>query len=154
MRSIIVALPPHLRPVVRLLGGSIFALLGWLALTVPASAQFEVCNQTLDVVNVAIGRQLPASDTFETEGWWTIGSNTCAEIIRDPLVSRYIWVFATDVFGQDLIEGTVDMCIGEDRFQIEGTESCWTRGYRTVPFHEVDTQDTDRWQLFLTEPVD
>ena len=117
----------------------------------PAQAEFKVCNQTLDVVNVAIGHIL--FDQFTTEGWWTIGSNACSTVIRDDLTVRHIFVYATDVFGQPLLEGTVPMCIGEDRFKIApGTGDCWARSYREEKFYDVDTQATDRWTLFLTEP--
>ena len=123
-----------------------------LAFASPARAEFKVCNQTLDVVNVAIGHL--ADGEFTTEGWWTIGSNACAAVIRGDLTVRHIFVYATDVFGQPLLEGTEPMCIGEDRFKIApGTGDCWARSYREEKFYDVDTQATDRWTLFLTEPL-
>jgi uncharacterized membrane protein len=122
--------------------------IGLLA-TGAARAEFQVCNQTLDVVNVAIGQQ--QTDVFRTEGWWTIGSNQCAKVIKGDLQNRYIYVFASDVFGQTLLEGTVPMCIDEDKFSIDGTESCWRRGYRQAKFVEVDTQAVDNWTLFLNQ---
>lgn len=119
-----------------------------LATTGGARAQFAVCNNSLDVVNVAIGME--DGQQFSTEGWWTIGSNQCATVIRDELTKRFIYVYAHDVFGQDVLNGTVDMCVDDHRFAIEGTQSCWTRGYRKAPFLEVDTQAVSRWTLFLT----
>jgi uncharacterized membrane protein len=127
-------------------------LLGALAAATPARAEFSVCNQTLDVVNVAIGHQ--AGEVFRTEGWWTIGSNQCAEVIREPLANRYIYVFATDVFGQTLIDGTQPMCIAPKKFTIDNPDSCWQRGYREVKFVEVDTKSQDHWTMFLSEPPD
>jgi uncharacterized membrane protein len=122
-----------------------------LSLTSPAQAEFKVCNQTLDVVNVAIGHL--ADGEFTTEGWWTIGSNACAAVIREDLTVRHIFVYATDVFGQPLLSGTEPMCIGEDRFKIApGTGDCWARSYREENFYDVDTQATNNWTLFLTEP--
>lgn len=70
----------------------------------PARAQFTVCNQTLDVVNVAIGQEA-GENVFETEGWWTIGANQCADVIREELVNRFIYVYANDVFGQPVLGG-------------------------------------------------
>lgn len=119
--------------------------------TLPAKAEFAVCNQTLDVVNVAIGQQVNA--VFQTQGWWTIGSNQCATTIREELKNRYIYVFASDVFGQPILEGTVTMCIGPDKFIIDGTESCWQRGHLQASFLEVDTQAVQRWTLFLTDAM-
>jgi uncharacterized membrane protein len=131
------------------LAGAAFAL----ALTTgPAQAEFSVCNQTLDVVNVAIGQQGP--EAFTTEGWWTIGSNQCALVIRDELRNRFIFVYANDVFGQPILKGTETMCIAPKRFSIDGIESCWQRGYIEAKFLEVDTQAVERWTLFLTDPVE
>jgi uncharacterized membrane protein len=139
---------------------AIFTLPGVLAcgLTVllaaagPARAEFSVCNQTLDVVNVAIGQQ--EDQAFTTQGWWTIGSNQCALVIREELRNRYIFVYANDVFGQPILRGTQSMCIAPKRFSIDGVESCWARGFLEARFLEVDTQAVERWTLFLSEPED
>ena len=114
----------------------------------PAEAEFAVCNQSFDVINVAIGQL--ADGQFETEGWWTIGTNQCANVIKEELSNRFIYVYATDVFGQPILDGTVSMCIGAKAFEIEGIENCWERGHRAAMFHEVDTQTTVRWTLFIT----
>jgi uncharacterized membrane protein len=116
-----------------------------------ARAEFSVCNQTLDVVNVAIGQQGP--EAFTTEGWWTIGSNQCALVIREELRNRFIFVYANDVFGQPILKGGQSMCVGPKRFSIDGIESCWQRGYIEAKFLEVDTQAVERWTLFLTDPA-
>ncbi|MBC8130720.1 MAG: DUF1036 domain-containing protein, partial [Rhizobiaceae bacterium] len=108
-------------------------------------------NQTLDVVNVAIGQE--AETAFRTEGWWTIGANRCVNVIQEPLVNRYIYVFANDVFGQPILNGSTRMCIGSKRFLIDGTTACWERGHTIAPFYEVDTQAVERWTLFLQQPI-
>jgi uncharacterized membrane protein len=130
---------------------------GMLAFAQPATAQFAICNQTLDVLNVAIAQDVQgpmgASDrAFESEGWWTIGANRCVNVIRTELASRYIYVYATDVFGQPTLEGDTDMCVGPKKFLIRGGDSCWQRGHKLVRFMEVDTQAVERWTLFLKEP--
>src|SRR4051794_33807019 len=66
----------------------------------PANAQFAVCNQTLDALNLAVATE--TNGVFSTEGWWTIGANRCVDVIKDELVSRYLYVYATDVFGQPI----------------------------------------------------
>jgi uncharacterized membrane protein len=116
-----------------------------------ARAEFTVCNQTLDVVNLAVGQEVQeqAEAFWQTEGWWTVGANQCVNVIRDELVNRYIYVYATDVFGQPLLNGSTSMCIGTRRFVIRGDKECWTRGHKAAPFFEVDTQKTERWTLFL-----
>ncbi len=123
----------------------LFAGLG----TDKARAEFTVCNQTLDVVNLSIGHDV--DDAIQTEGWWTIGANRCVDVIRDELQSRFIYVYAIDVFGQPVLQGNIDMCIAGKRFVIRGTESCWQRGHKSARFHEVDTQATIRWTLFIKQ---
>jgi uncharacterized membrane protein len=119
----------------------------WGALTGPAFAQFQVCNQTLDLANVAIGQAAGAG--FETRGWWKIGPNQCATVIRKPIGSRYLYVFSTDIFGRELLSGTVPLCIAPDRFVIEGESDCAVRGFVEAHFIEVDTGETADWTLFL-----
>jgi len=129
----------------------LFAGLVLAAAAAPARAEFTVCNQTLDVVNLAIGQEVDRA--FQTEGWWTVGANQCAEVIREELANRFIYVYANDVFGQPILSGTTQMCVGRKRFVIRGIESCWQRGHMAVKFYEVDTQAVERWTLFLTSPA-
>jgi uncharacterized membrane protein len=117
----------------------------------PAHAQFQVCNQSYDVLNLAVAQS--EDGIFVTEGWWTIGANRCVDVIRDELVNRYIYVYATDVFNQPILRGDVPMCIAPKRFRIKGTEDCWLRGHKAGSFMEVDTQSEPRWTLFLREPT-
>ena len=120
----------------------------WLVGGRPGFAQFVVCNQSLDVVNVAIGRD--AGPGFETEGWWIVGANHCATVIREELSARYVYVHADDVFGRPVLYGSTDMCVGAKSFRIEGVDACFGRGYRPAKFLEVDTRAVARWTLFLS----
>lgn len=125
----------------------------------PAHAEFTVCNQTLDVVNLAVAHDVgdPAMQdgvwTMQTEGWWTIGANQCVNVIREELENRYVYVYATDVFGQPILTGTDEMCVEPKRFVIHGIRDCWQRGYMVAKFSEVDTQEQERWTLFLTSSL-
>lgn len=123
-----------------------FAVFG---MSLPAQADFRVCNQSFDVINVAIGLKDPAGP-FKTEGWWTVGTNQCARVIRGELRTRYIYVHASDVFGQPVVESDLSMCIDPVRFEILGETDCWQRGHRAAPFIEVDTQAVERWTLILS----
>lgn len=123
---------------------------GFLLTAGDAQAEFAVCNQSFDVVNIAIGRDVDG--IFQTEGWWTVGTNQCANVIREELESRYIYVYAQDVFGKPILNGTTTMCIEGKRFTISGIESCWSRGHIEARFIEVDTEKTQRWTLFLAPP--
>ncbi len=118
-----------------------------------ARAEFTVCNQTLDVVNLAVGQRIeetPADAYVQTEGWWTVGANQCVNVIRDELVNRFIYIYAIDVFGQPLLNGVEPLCVGPRRFVIRERKDCWVQGYKSVPFYEVDTLEQERWTLFLS----
>lgn len=113
-----------------------------------AHAEFTVCNQTLDVVNLAVGQKVDNAD--QTDGWWTIGANQCVNVIREELANRYIYLYATDVFGHAILNGSVEMCIDRRRFLIRGIEKCWQHGHIAARFVEVDTLEQVRWTYFLT----
>ncbi|WP_181170599.1 DUF1036 domain-containing protein [Mesorhizobium sp. B2-6-2] len=113
-----------------------------------AHAEFTVCNQTLDVVNLAVGQKVDNAD--QTDGWWTIGANQCVNVIREELANRYVYLYATDVFGHAILNGSTEMCIDRRRFSIRGIEECWQRGHIAARFVEVDTQEQVRWTYFLT----
>ena len=132
----------------RLISASITGAL-WLisGAATPAAAEFAVCNQSFDVVNIAIGQDI--NDEFSTEGWWTVGPNQCANVIKEELVSRYIYIYVQDVFGQPIMTGTTQMCIAATKFRISGNTNCWSRGKISAGFIEVDTKETQRWTLFL-----
>ncbi len=112
-----------------------------------ARAEFVACNRSFDVVNISIGRKV--GDRFQTDGWWTIGTNQCATLVRERLPSRYFYVFAKDVFGRAIFDGDVPMCVAPKKFTIRGIEDCWTRGLISAEFREIDTGEADRWTLFL-----
>lgn len=122
---------------------------GLVFLSQPAAAAFTICNQMLDIANVAIGEAV--GDLIETRGWWVVAPNRCASVIQGDIKSRYVYVHAVDVRGRELFEGGSTFCMLPRQFRISGTKDCWKRGYATGNFHEVDTQDTRDWTLFLRE---
>lgn len=148
------AVIPSLGPIRILMPALVLGAALLLFGTVASRAEFTVCNQTLDVVNLAVGQEVrepTEADAFwQTEGWWTVGANQCVNVIRDVLVNQFIYIYATDVFGQPLLSGSTSMCVGTRRFVIRGDKECWANGHQTVPFFEVDTQKTERWTLFLS----
>lgn len=129
-------------PAAEVMGTTLF-----LMIASPASAQLMVCNQSLDVLNVALG--FDEKGEFETEGWWSIGANRCSSVVRQALTGRYYYLYAEDVFGQPVLSGAVPACVDAKRFRITGTSSCWVRGLREAPFAEIDTQSQSRWTVFL-----
>lgn len=131
-----------------MLAATAFAVVTAMLLPSQARAEFTVCNQTLDVVNLAVGEEVDRA--FQTDGWWTVGANQCVNVIREELRNRYIYVYATDVFGNPILSGSTDMCVEKRRFTIRGIEECWQRGHIAAAFYEVDTLEQARWTLFLT----
>lgn len=124
-------------------------LAGLLALMpVGAHAGLRVCNQSYDVLNVALGQ--PQAQGFATRGWWRVAPNQCANLIRDALTSRFYYLFATDVFGKEVLAGAIPMCVAPHRFQIDGEADCLLRGFLDARFIEVDTQQQPTWTVFVT----
>lgn len=115
----------------------------------PAQAQLTACNQTLVVLNVALG--YAEGDSFKTEGWWSVGANRCSDLVKKPLSDRYYYIYAEDVFGQPVLVGDVKACVDSKKFLVTDTTDCWTRGFRQANFSEVDTQSQDSWTVFIRE---
>ena len=89
-----------------------FALL--VVVTLPAHADFRVCNKTHALINIAVGTD--AGEAFRTEGWWVATPGSCATPVRGPLKSRFVYLYATDIDGVDLVTGTTTMCIDRGKF--------------------------------------
>ncbi len=130
------------------LDGAALAL--FAASSAPALADFRVCNKTRSLANLAVG--MNAGDQFATEGWWTVTPGSCATLIRGPLKGRYVYLYATDIDGVDVLRGTVSMCVDRAKFKVFGVENCWRRGLQAVTFMEVDTRESPDWTTFLKEP--
>ena len=116
----------------------------------PARADFRVCNKTHALINIAIGTD--AGEAFKTEGWWVATPGSCATPVRGPLKSRFVYLYATDIDGVDLVTGTATMCIDRGKFVAYGAENCWRRGLQAVTFAEIDTLNSTDWTTFLTDP--
>lgn len=127
-----------------------FLVLGLVAMLCPqiARAELRLCNQSFDVLNVALAQ--PSGQDFATRGWWRVAPNQCATLERAPLQSRYYYIFAADVFGNEVLAGAIPMCVAPRRFQIQGQRDCLMRGYLDARFAEVDTQDRADWTVFAT----
>ena len=105
-----------------------FALLA--IVSSPAHADFRVCNKTHALINIAVGTD--AGEAFKTEGWWVATPGSCATPVRGPLKSRFVYLYATDIDGVDLVAGTATMCIDRGKFVAYGAENCWRRGLQAV----------------------
>lgn len=128
-----------------------FAALAMLAAETPsAQAEFRVCNQTLNLFNVAIGYPVEG-DLFRTEGWWTLAANSCTSPIKERLEFSYYYIYGTDIYGEPAIVGTTEMCVAAKQFTIADRKDCWVRGFQQVPFLEVNTKNAESWTVFIRE---
>jgi uncharacterized membrane protein len=115
----------------------------------PAQAGFTICNQTLDIANVAIGES--STGQLETRGWWVVAPNRCADVISGELKSRYFYVHAVDGRGLAMLDGQTVLCTSTRQFKVVGKENCWQRGFTAGAFYEIDTKKAQSWTLFLRE---
>lgn len=113
-----------------------------------SNAELSLCNQSFDVLNIAIGE--PAGgDQYATRGWWRVAPNQCATLLRNPLGAQSYYIFAADVFGNEALWGATPMCVGTRKFAIEGQQDCLIRGYLDARFYEVDTGGQENWTVFV-----
>jgi uncharacterized membrane protein len=120
----------------------------------PAHAEFRVCNQTINLINIAVG--LPRDGVFKIEGWWTVPANSCITPVKEDLKSQYVYIHALAVTGEDLLKGEWDMCIKPEKFTYTriGDEewNCWAKGYQKAKFAEVDTGEMAKsWTVFIQQ---
>ena len=117
----------------------------------PAAAMLSLCNQSFDVLNIAIAEPggSGGAEDYVTRGWWRVAPNQCATLRPEVLQARYYYIFAADVFGNEALPGSTPMCIATGKFVIEGQQDCLIRGYLDARYYEVDTQDQDSWTVFV-----
>ena len=118
--------------------------------TSAARAELQFCNATPSRIGVAIGYQ----DTkgWATEGWWNIPAQTCENILKTAVPSRFIYVYAVDYERGGEWTGTHNMCVGKKSFSIRDVKNCTQRGFRETGFYEIDTGDAAKWTIRLTDP--
>jgi uncharacterized membrane protein len=114
-----------------------------------AEAALRVCNKTRYLLNFAVGYSAGAD--FTTEGWWSVTPNTCATPIKGPLKGRFVYLYATDIDANDVLKGSVSMCVDRRKFEIFGIADCWRRGLEAVNFAEIDTLSSPDWTVFLND---
>jgi uncharacterized membrane protein len=114
-----------------------------------ARANLRICNETHILINLAVG-SVDGSD-FATEGWWTVTPGSCSTPIHGALAGRFVYLYATNIDGADVLQGSVSMCIDRAKFKAHGISDCWRRGLQAVPFVEIDTRSAADWTTFLTD---
>jgi uncharacterized membrane protein len=133
-----------------------------------ALAELKVCNQTLNLYNVAIGYfdgagcfANPideASCHMKTEGWWNLPANGCVSPYKFDLETKFYYVFASDIYGEDAVTGETELCVKLNaKFEIQTplpdiiakAPGCWQKGFQQVKFKEIDTHNGKNWTVFL-----
>lgn len=133
------------------------ALVLWAGTGGPAAAEFRVCNRTENLVNLALGWPEPDQDggdlKVHVEGWWSVAAESCASLIRRPLDRPLYWLYAVDIYGRPLVEGTVPLCVDRRAFELSARSDCWKQGYEAAGFTAVATAGFDRYILNLEAPA-
>jgi len=117
--------------------------------TLPAKADFRLCNNTGSRVGVALGYK--DAEGWTTEGWWNVSARSCETLLRGALVARYYYIYAVDYDRGGEWSGHAFMCSREKEFTIRGTDNCLARGYDRTGFFEVDTTEQQSWTVQLTD---
>ena len=131
-----------------------FTLIGTVCLalglsTLPARADLRICNETGNLVSVALGYR--AERGWMSEGWWQTPPGDCRVLYQGDLEKRFYYLYAVDDIGGGAWDGSVFMCTRDETFTIFGVEDCLARGYERTGFFEIDTQSRTDWTLQLTE---
>jgi uncharacterized membrane protein len=127
------------------------ALLAMLATAAPARADLRVCNESSNLVSVALGYR--SDRGWQSEGWWQASPRQCAIVVQGDLSSRFYYLYIADDIGGGAWDGDHFMCTRDESFQIFDTGDCLARGYERTGFFEIDTQNRSDWTLQLTDPV-
>ena len=140
---------PTLRLFLPLLFGLALAIPALCASSIPARADFRLCNNTPSRVGIALGYK--DSEGWVTEGWWNISSHACETLLKGTLVARYYYIYGIDYDRGGEWSGQAFMCSRDKEFTIRGTENCLARGFDRTGFYEVDTGEQRSWTVQLTE---
>jgi uncharacterized membrane protein len=113
-----------------------------------AEAGLRVCNGSVDLVNVAIGYE--TEDGLRTEGWWTITSNACSQVLQEPLGNARYYLHVADGFGEGRLGGDITLCIREEKFVLYDGDQCWQRGLIEADFFQIETEGAADWTVLLS----
>lgn len=106
----------------------------FFALSSPAQAKLEICNQTQTNRDVAIGYK--GSDGWTSEGWWKLDVGECKSVVKEQLTRRFFYYRAVHK-GKDFDPGKFAFCTQSDAFTIVDSENCETRGHQKSFFREL-----------------
>ncbi len=108
----------------------------------PASADFQVCNESGEHVSVAIAYYDAATDSMVSEGWWNMDSGDCRTAIDGDLKDKYYYLYAES--DEHTWTGSHAMCLNPvHKFTLYDVDtSC---DYSWENFFQVDTGDAESY---------
>jgi uncharacterized membrane protein len=135
---------------IRMLAGVITAAVTLSSL--PANADFRVCNHTTQAVTVAVG--YINSQGFVSEGWWDVQTCRCELLVpsnktTDPH-NVFFHAFTGD--GQKW-EGESPFCTSQNEFTHVGKENCRSRGLTSKNFVHVTSPSGNTKQHLRGTPA-
>ncbi len=104
-----------------------------------------ICNRTPNRLWTAIGRR--RGNGWESRGWWTLDSDSCARTIDESLIPTSHYVFAemeTEDGMRRLKVAEHIFCIARSKFAIVGREGCEVRAYKEADFVETESPTDGR----------
>jgi uncharacterized membrane protein len=138
--------------------------LAFFAPTAPSLADFRVCNQSKEQIDVAFGYE-GGRNMWIAEGWWTIKHGKCATVWSGPLRNRYYYLYAEGDKGTewDASEGDKgsSFCVKSEKFKLDqrkygssDEDECQKHGLESKLFFEVDVSNYDSWTHTLDPAVE
>lgn len=134
---------------------SFLIALGFIA---PASADFQLCNKTSYVLDLALA--LEEKDAAATRGWFRVDPGQCRTVLQGtPQADKvYLHARALAAYGPSPLPqaGHADFCIADGNFVIAAAKACQTRaGQRLVRFSQIKPSETEQGlTAYLGEEAD
>lgn len=101
-------------------------------------AGYTVCNQSRDVLLVALGQAEGGKPV--SRGWWTVQPGACARTVTTPLKGNTVYLLARKMTGSLVVSGPKIFCTTPVIFDIEGTANCAARGFTEQGFAATMTR--------------
>ena len=103
-----------------------------------APAGYTACNETRDVLLVALG-QIEGGKPV-SRGWWTVQPGACAKAVTTPLNSDAVYLLALRKGGGAVVSGSQRFCTTAAAFEIKGADNCSGRGLADSGFAATPTK--------------
>jgi len=136
----------------------VLSLLAAVGLTAPAHANFQFCNKTSYVLDLALA--LEEKDAAATRGWFRVDPGQCRTVLQGtPQAEKvYLHARALAAYGPSPLPqtGHADFCIADGNFVIAAAKTCQTRaGQRLVRFSQIKPSETEQGlTAYLGEEAD